>query len=175
MGTRDLLEWMMEYRPHLIGIYLLRKYQAAGELAWKLHHKPAHGDDKPLESLVTKSPAHRVPTTPSAPTVMAIASGLQMAKAGEHSPSLGGVARPDGEVKVVFFPSKNLATHTHTHITPRHHADQLQCRPGMRSSDCASCLLRRASPRCDGHVYVDRDSAGAHCYRSRCCCQCTLH
>eukprot|EP01046_Picozoa_sp_COSAG06_P036748 COSAG06_NODE_4082_length_4593_cov_4.561638_1_plen_99_part_00 len=27
---------------------------------------------------------------------------------------LGGVARPDGEVKVVFFPSKNLATHTHT-------------------------------------------------------------
>jgi hypothetical protein len=30
MGTRDLLEWMMEYRPHLIGIYLLRKYQAKG-------------------------------------------------------------------------------------------------------------------------------------------------
>ena len=150
-----------EVRPRLLG------ERVAGELAWKLHHKPAHGDDKPLESLVTKSPAHRVPTTPSAPTVMAIASGLQMAKAGEHSPSLGGVARPDGEVKVVFFPSKNLATHTHTHHS------KAPCRPAAvptRNAIVRLCLLRRASPRGDGHV--DRL---AHCYRSRCCCQCTLH
>ena len=30
MGTRDLLAWMMEYRPLLLGTYLLRKLEAKG-------------------------------------------------------------------------------------------------------------------------------------------------